>query len=374
MQYNYSQFMISGHATPDGTKQFAEESIALETNFKRFENLWLSNVGIGTYLGDADDRTDELVKNAVKQSVESGINVIDTAINYRAQKAERSVGRAISEMIDQRKITREQIFVSTKNGYVTNDGDIKQDFWEYVKNEYASNGVVKEGDITSGYHCMTTTYLADQLERSLKNLNLECIDLMYLHNAVEGQIKDISREKFLENLQSVFDFYEQKRKENKIRYYGMATWECFRVDSNHPQYLSLQETFEMAKKSGGENHGFRFIQLPYNMYYDQALLAKNQKFDGELISVLNAATRLGIGVFTSVPLMQGRLLNPGVMPEFGGLKPSLRALQFIRSSPGILAPLIGQKSPEHVSENMEIMKIDSIPEDEFVALVKKLTS
>ena len=72
--------------------------------------------------------------------------------------------------------------------------------------------------------------------------------------------------------------------------------------------------------------------------------------------------------------MQGRLLAPGTMPEFNELKPSLRALQFIRSSPGVLAPLVGQKSPEHVSENMEIMKIPSIKEDEFLALVKKLTS
>ena len=39
---------------------------------------------------------------------------------------------------------------------------------------------------------MTPTYLSDQLERSLKNLGVESVDLMYLHNAVEGQIKDVS--------------------------------------------------------------------------------------------------------------------------------------------------------------------------------------
>ena len=366
--------MTSNFATPEGTQKFAENSGILLSNFKNFQNLTLSNVGVGTYLGDTDDKTDDLVKNAVKQSISSGINVIDTAINYRAQKAERSVGKAISELIQDGKISRDQIFLCTKNGYVTNDADIKQDFWEYVKNEYALKDVVKEGDITSGYHCMTVPYLKDQLGRSLKNLGVDCIDLMYLHNAVEGQIKDITKEKFLENLHNAFEFYEQQRATGKIRFYGMATWECFRVSHENPQYLSLQETWEMAKKVGGENHGFRFIQLPFNMYYDQALLAKNQLFDGKPISVLDACSRLGIGVFTSVPLMQGRLLQPGVMPEFSDLKPSLRALQFIRSSPGVLAPLIGQKSLEHVSENMEIMKIPSIPENEFLALVKKLTS
>ncbi|MCV0409787.1 aldo/keto reductase [Nitrosopumilus sp.] len=366
--------MISGFATSDGTKKFAQSSGTNQENFKNFANLTLSNVGIGTYLGDPDSRTDELVKNAVKQSILSGINVIDTAINYRAQKAERSVGKAISELIDEEKISRDQLFLSTKNGYVTNDADVQLGFWEYVKEEYSQRGIIKEGDVTSGYHCMTPTYLSDQLDRSLKNLNMDCVDLMYLHNAVEGQINDVSKEQFLENLKSVFELYEQKRDEGKIKFYGMATWECFRVPQDSHQYLSLEETVSIAKKIGGENHGFRFIQLPFNMHYDQALLGKNQLLESKQVSILEAATSLGIGVFTSVPFMQGRLLTPGVMPEFNELKPSLRALQFIRSSPGVLAPLVGQKSAEHVSENLEIMKIPPIPEDDFLTLVKKLTS
>jgi aryl-alcohol dehydrogenase-like predicted oxidoreductase len=72
--------------------------------------------------------------------------------------------------------------------------------------------------------------------------------------------------------------------------------------------------------------------------------------------------------------MQGRLLAPGAMPEFNDLMPSLRALQFIRSTPGVLAPLVGQKSQEHVSENLEIMKIPPIEEDEYISLVKKFTA
>jgi len=366
--------MISGFATSEGTEKFANTSDANPLNFKKIHNLTLSNVGIGTYLGNSDEKTDEAVKNAVKQSVLSGVNVIDTAINYRAQKAERSVGRAIAELIQDEKITRDQLFLCTKNGYLTNDADVKQDFWEYVKNEYSQKGIISEGDVSSGYHCMTPSYLSDQLERSLKNLGVNCIDLLYLHNAVEGQINDISKEQFLKNLKLVFELYEQKRIEGKIKFYGMATWECFRVPNDSPQYLSLQETVNMAKEVGGQDHGFRFIQLPFNMHYDQALLKKTQLFDALSISILEAASKLDVGVFTSVPFMQGRLLAPGVMPEFNDLKPSLRALQFIRSSPGVLAPLVGQKSQEHVSENLEIMKIPPLTDEEFISLVKKLTS
>ncbi len=366
--------MISGFATLEGTEQFANNSDANQLNFKKIQHLTLSNVGIGTYLGDSDEKTDDAVKNAVKQSILSGVNVIDTAINYRAQKAERSVGRAISKLIKEGKITRDQIFLCTKNGYLTNDADVKQEFWEYVKTEYTQKGIISEGDVSSGYHCMTIPYLNDQLERSLKNLDVECIDLLYLHNAVEGQINDVSREQFLKNLRLVFEFYEQKRREGKIKFYGKATWESFRVSNDRPHYLSLQNTVSIARDVGGQDHGFRFIQLPFNLHYDQALLKKTQLFNGSPISILEAASKLGIGVFTSVPFMQGRLLAPGAMPEFNDLKPSLRALQFIRSAPGVLAPLVGQKSPEHVSENLEIMNIPPINEDEFVSLVRKLTS
>jgi aryl-alcohol dehydrogenase-like predicted oxidoreductase len=366
--------MISGCATPQGTKNFAQKLGNVSDNYRTFQDLTLSNVGIGTYLGNPDDQTDLLVKEAVKKSVLAGINIIDTAINYRAQKAERAVGKAVSELILEGKVERDQLFISTKNGYLTNDADVKEEFWSYIQREYTKHGILGPGDISSGYHCMTVKYLEDQLERSLKNLGMECVDLMYLHNAVEGQIQDISKEQFIKNLKDVFELYEQKRKQGKIRYYGMATWECFRVSQENQQYLSLHEVIELAKQAGGDGHGFRFIQLPYNLYYDQALMLKNQPAHGAIVSILDAAQTYRIGVFTSVPLMQGRLLAPGVLPSFSNLKPPLQCMQFVRSTLGVLAPLVGQKSPNHVDENLEIMKIKPMQKDEFDALVKRLVS
>lgn len=364
--------MIPGFATPDGTKKFSQNLGA--ANYKTIQNLTLSNVGMGTYLGNPDSPTDLLVIDAVKKSILGGINVIDTAINYRAQKAERSVGKAIAELVSECKITREQVFISTKNGYVTNDADTGEEFWSYIQREYTKRGVIGPGDISSGYHCMTIPYLEDQLDRSLKNLGLECIDLMYLHNAAEGQLQDISKEQFMKNLRDAFEFYEKSRKKGKIRHYGMATWECFRVPNDNPQHLSLYDTVQLAREVGGEDHGFRFIQLPYNLYYDQAYMLKTQQVNGVDMTILDAAQTQGIAVFTSVPLMQGRLLAPGVLPGFGNLKPSLQCLQFVRSTPGVAAPLIGQKDSSHVQENLEIMKIPPMQKDEFENLVKKMTS
>ncbi len=372
--------MVPGYATPEGTSGFAKRNgpDVPSQNYGVIRGLTLSNVGVGTYLGEADDATDRLVTDAVRRSVAAGINVIDTAINYRAQKAERSVGRAVAEMVGEGAAAREELFVSTKNGYVTNDADVNLDFWPYVKSEYVERGVVGEGDITSGYHCMSVRYLEDQLERSLKNLGMECVDLVYVHNAVEGQLQDVSREEVVRRLGAAFEMYEQKRAEGKIRFYGMATWESLRVARDKPQYLPLGDVLEVAAKAAGSggDHGMRFVQLPFNMYYDQALLLKNHGVagGGAEVSALQAAESAGVGVFCSVPLMQGRLLQPGVMPEFGNLPASLRALQFIRSAPGVTAPLVGHKTPEHVEENLGIMKIPPMNGDEFGSLVAKLTA
>lgn len=49
----------------------------------------------GTYLGEADEATDEKIIQAILQAVNRGVNVIDTAINYRGQRAERAVGKAV---------------------------------------------------------------------------------------------------------------------------------------------------------------------------------------------------------------------------------------------------------------------------------------
>ena len=364
--------MISGFATSEGTKNFSEKF--LTGNYNKFQNLSLSNVGIGTYLGEPDSQTDVMVKDAVKKSIMSGMNVIDTAINYRAQKSERSIGQALSELISENSVTREELFICTKNGYVTNDGDIQEDFMQYIMRELGKPGIVKEGDISSGYHCMTIPYLDDQLERSLKNLNLECVDLMYLHNAVEGH-PEMSKPQFIENLKKVFEFYESKRKEGKIRFYGMATWECFRSNSDNPMFLSLEDVVKIAQDIGGSEHGFRFIQLPFNLHFDQALLLKNQTVNGSQKSILESAIELEIGVFTSVPLMQGRLLEwAKSKPLFSNSNPSVGLLQFIRSTPGVLAPLIGQKSRTHVDENLEVMKITAMKKSEFDEFFKKLVS
>ncbi len=367
--------MIDGFATTEGTADFREkheEKSVAGGHFRSADGLWLTSLGMGTYLGEPDDKSDQMIIDAIKLSTLSGaINVIDTAINYRSQKSERAIGRALKEMINEGSLSRDQTFVCTKNGYITDDGDLKMEIWNYLQTRLIKPGIIKPDDISSGYHCMTIPYLNDMLERSRRNLGLECIDLMYLHNAVEGQVQDVGMAKFMQMLKDVFQFYEEKRKEGKIRYYGMATWNCFRVMLGNMEYLSLADVVNLAREAGGENHGFRFIQLPFNMMMSEALMLKNQKAGDAVYSLIEAASMLKIGVFTSVPLMQSKLL--GAAPKFGNIQSAaVRCLQFVRSS-GVLAPLVGQKQLEHVQDNIQVAKIPPFGSEEFKTLIATLT-
>ena len=84
-------------ATKEGTTRYAQRFAgrASAGHFRESQRLVLSSIGIGTYLGQPDTKTDEGYAAAIVAAVENGINVIDAAINYRFQRSERSIGAAI---------------------------------------------------------------------------------------------------------------------------------------------------------------------------------------------------------------------------------------------------------------------------------------
>lgn len=371
---------LPGHATPEGTKKYAQNA-ALQgrpaAHFRAFDGLHLSSIGMGTYLGQPTKEDDLAVENAVYQSIKSGaINVIDTAINYRAMKSEKSIGKALLRLVGDGVISRDQVFVSTKNGYVTNDGDYPNvDVMEYMHKMYIQTDVMAADDISSGYNVMNPNYLAKCIDKSLMNMHLSTIDLVYIHNAFESWNQDVSRQQFMEMLAKAFEVYEKYRAQNKICYYGMATWTCFRVPPDSREYLSLDQAVKAAESTGGKDHGFRFIQLPYNLAYSEALLLRNQSSGSEKsLTILEAAAKLNVGVFTSIPLFQGRLLKAPI-PDYAGMSdPVAKLIQIVRSSPSVIAPLIGQKKAEHVEQNLQVANMPPLSAEEFKQAVKALTS
>jgi aryl-alcohol dehydrogenase-like predicted oxidoreductase len=375
---NYSA--VDGFANTEGTKEFVNRALhshdVVPNHFRQRDGIFLSSIGMGTYLGDPTIQHDELIEKAIYDSVKSGaVNVLDTAINYRYMKSEKCIGRAISRLIDDNIISRNQVFVCTKNGYITNDADYPSvDVMEYIQKMFIDPGLIQAGDISSGYNILNPNYIARCIDKSLMNMRLKTIDLVYIHNAFESWAQDVSRSEFNHMIAEVFRTYERYRTENKIRYYGMATWSCFRVPYDNKEYLSLEEMVNIAKEIGGKNHGFKFIQLPYNLVYSEAIFLKNQNVGSEKdLTILEACRKLDIGVFTSVPLLQSRLLNVKV-PDYSGITDQVvKLLQIVRSTPSVTAALIGQKNPNHVAKNVSISKIPPLVESDFREAVKTLS-
>lgn len=370
--------VLNGYATDSGTKRYMEYAVQRgkpSIHFRLFDGLYLSSIGMGTYLGDLSTENDKAMENAVYESIKSGaVNVIDTAINYRAMKSEKSIGRALLRLTEDDIISRDEVFICTKNGYITNDGDYPRiDVMEYMQRMFISTGLIRPDDISSGYNVLSPNYIERCMDKSLTNMHLNTIDLVYIHNAFESWHEDIKREEFMQMLSRVFEVYERYRSNNKIRYYGMATWTCFRLPPDNKEYLSLEEVVDLAEKVGGKQHGFRFIQLPYNLAYSEALLLKGQNVGTEKnLTILEAAERLKIKLFTSIPLFQGRLLKAQI-PDYMGLTDQVaKLIQVIRSSPSVIAPLIGYKKPQHVEQNLKIANIPPLNDEEFKEVIHSL--
>ena len=368
---------MPGRATAQATLRYAArfQGRAAAGHFRDVQGgLVLSSIGIGTYLGEPDRATDEAYKSAIITAVQGGVNVIDSAINYRLQRSERSVGAALKVLISE-EFSREEIVVCTKACFLTPDGEMPEDANEYFSREYVERGILRPEDIAAGCHCMTPSYLSDQLDRSLRNLGVECVDVFYLHNP-ETQLSEVAPEEFRRRISGAFQFLESAASAGKIGAYGLATWNTFRDERNSPGYLSLAAMEAIAREAGGSEHHFRFVQLPLNLAMPEALLRPNQVVEGKTMAMVQAGRALGITVVTSATLLQGQLTRnlPSYIGAALGLQDdTARALQFARSVPGVTTALVGMSSAEHVRANLGIVGVEPAARDQFLKLFEPRT-
>ena len=315
--------MPVNRATPEGTARYRERFAGRD--FRNQQGLTLSSIGIGTYLGNADSATDVSYTNAVVRAVELGCNVIDSAANYRFQRSERSIGAAL-KILGDRGFAREELVICTKGGYLPFDGAPPRNVREYVNETFVKPGIASFEDFVGGSHCMTPAYLQSQLDQSLRNMGVECVDVYYVHNP-ESQLGHVSTQEFYSRLKLAFERLEQNRADGKLAFYGVATWNGFRASADSGHHHSLVRMIELARETGGEEHGFRFIQLPFNLAMPEGAM------------VAKAAQQLGVTVVASASLLQGRI-DPRA------------AIEFARSAEGITTALIGMSNVEHVEENL----------------------
>jgi len=354
--------LIAGYATQEATERYRGRHAAKQAeDFYRplADVLSVSSIGLGTYLGDCDEKTDAEYSAAAQHAVRSGVNLLDSAINYRCQRSERALGKALRALLSSGAESREEIVLCSKAGYIPLDGSppaTRRDYDAYLKTQYFDTGIITRDQLVAGGHCIAPRFLADQVQRSRRNLGVSTIDIYYLHNP-EQQLDALSRDAFGDAIAAAFTQLEQEVAAGNIGCYGCATWNGFRAGPGEKSHLSLAELVGIAETVGGADHHFRVIQLPINLAMPEAVRVPTQPLGKAVVPLLQAAAELGVTVIASAPLMQGQLAS-GLPAKLAEAFPDLttdaqRAVAFVRSLPRVTAALVGMKSPAHLREQLE---------------------
>ena len=298
--------MIKGFATTEGTTRFQqkEHNVSHEFNTLGRTGLQVSQVGFGTYRCDV--RILEH-RNALTKAIRLGVNVIDSSANYADGNAEILIGEVLESLIGAGEITREEIVVVSKGGYIQGQN------YERVSKEVGhSKGDLSIGSFESEivrysdglWHSIHPQFLEDQITRSLERLKLETIDVYLLHNpeyyiqaAINESIpEEEARQIYEQRIAKALSYLEEEVERGRIKWYGISS-NTFPKAEDAVDRTSLEQVWKEVSKA--ENH-FGVIQLPMNLYERGGILEKNQEYS--TTSVIDFAHKNNIGVLINRPL------------------------------------------------------------------------
>lgn len=205
--------------------------------------MGMSNMGDLNIYGDADDN---ISLATIEKSLELGGNFLDTADLYGPFKNEQLIAKAI-------KGRRDEFIVASKFGFKIED-----------------NGTFNFSSDAS------PAYINHAIDRSLKNLGTDYIDLYYLHTP------DPNTE-----IEETVEALAKLVKQGKIKYIGLSN-----VDT---------ETIKRAHKI----HPITAIQSEYSLFESQV----------KETGVLETVKELGIGFVAYSPLGRGFLTGDIKHPE-----------------------------------------------------------
>lgn len=346
-------------ATKEGTFGYLKKFGNYSKDFYRFNGeLFFPSLGIGTYKAEPYKEDNYIINfaEAIKMALRRGINLIDTAINYRYQISEREIAEALNAMFAEGEITRQEVIIASKAGFIPLDFPFPDNPYGWIQENIIKTGLATKEEIVIDQHCMAPAYLRWSCEQSLRNMELETIDIFYLHNP-ETQLGYVDQETFYARIEAAFNVLEELRAEGKIVSYGIAAWNGFLYEADHTEYIALSKVVEIARRAGGEEHGFKYIQSPFNLAKPHAYGYANQQCDdGMFYPMMHACARYGLTFIGSSALLQKNLFkrpfaaNVGELLNTGELNDVASALQFARSAGGISA-IFGAVDPAHVMDN-----------------------
>jgi len=367
---------MEGYATKEGTFKYLKKFPKYSKDFYRFDGEhFISSLGLGTFRKEPyrEENYTANYKDAVKLALLNGINHIDTAINYRYQVSEQEIGEALSELFQNAQLSRDEVILSSKAGFIPLEFPFPKDPYEWIEKNIVKKGLATNEDIVVDQHCITPEFLRWSVEKSLKNLGVETLDIVYLHNP-EVQLGYVDYTEMIKKIQKAFAEFEKLVDEGKIRSYGIAAWNAFLYEDDHTEYISLKDIVDTAVAVAGEKHHLKYIQSPYNLAKNEAFTYPNQIGpDGKYYTLMQAIHGYGLKMVGSSSLLQMNLFkgkfNQDIATKLGTseFNDVISALQFARSS-NVVSSLFGAVDTQHVEDNLLVAYLPNPPKEKVLEL------
>jgi aryl-alcohol dehydrogenase-like predicted oxidoreductase len=284
-----------------------EKIIKTASFFKRYPEIKHKKLGKTKYTvsvcGFGSYRIDISVKShetALMKAIQSGINLIDTSTNYSDGGSEKLIGKVLAELIEDGKVSRDEIILVSKGGYI--QGNNFELASERERNGKPFPEVTKcAPDL---WHCIHPEFLEDQITRSIERLNLKTIDIYLIHNPEYflsySQISDDERRRkeYYRRIEQAFIHLEKEVVEGRINYYGISS-NTFGLPSDKSNFTSLEKVIDIANNISNGNH-FAVVQFPLNLFEQGGAQNKNQANDKK--TFLKLAEESNLGVLVNRPL------------------------------------------------------------------------
>jgi len=248
------------------------------------------------------------VKKMLNSALDAGVNVIDTAECYAS--SEELIGQAVAGR-------RKEYYLFTKCGH----------FAGWGQPDWGPSSLVKS------------------IERSLRRLKTDCVDLIQLHSCSEEELKK----------GDVIEALKRARERGHTRYIGYSgdgrdalyAIECGEFDT-------LQTSVSLADQEALE------LTLPLARERNIGVIAKRP--------IANAAWKSGdrkpADSYAHPYWERLRKLNYDFL--HGMLSKAIAtALRFTLSVPGIHTAIVGTTKPERIQENAAILEAGPLPKDLF---------
>jgi aryl-alcohol dehydrogenase-like predicted oxidoreductase len=299
--------------------------------------LKVSRLGLGTMTWGRDTDEHE-ARDQLGSFVEAGGTLLDTAAGYGNGDSERVIGSLIGDVV-----ARDDIVIATKAGISRVRGD---------RETNASRG-----------------FLLDNLDASLKRLNVDHVDLWQIHTWVDDA-----------PLEETLSALDHALASGRVRYVGI---------SNYNGWQSAQAATLQRSVPG------RAVLASNQVEY--SLLAR-----GVEAEVIPAAQALGMGILPWSPLGRGVLTGKyrtgtpadsrAASPHFAsfvgrhlnersdriveaitrageglGWSPLEVALAWVRDRPGVTAPIIGARTAEQLKASLLVEECE-LPDEISAAL------